>query len=484
MVLPRLAKIALFLPLCCACASSPSSRELENLGPVLAIGSGSDTLPEARGLWTSRAYGSVIDVGPEGIARYEWDGETCFALPEDAIGATETLSLDYRHVRFLPGGAWAVFKILDDEDGGFLYRRSAALPDPCRKARDWSRAEILEYFIRLFRDHYAFFEERGIDWQAIAAEARGRVGEVRNDREFFDLMAGMIDGFSDSHTKLLATVDGQRLRQQDGQGTTLPMVRGSIGETAWLVGIIDQLTEEVLDPGAQHVGNQRIIWGTMNDGAVGYIQVFTMGGFSGDDIAADGFFEREVETLDTILAEAFAAFEGTEGLILDLSNNRGGIGEIATRLAGYFAPGPVTGFTTQVPRTRLEPEDVIIRPLPIRYSGPVHVLTSDVTVSGGEIATLAMRAVPGTVQAGTTTRGSFSTVFSKPLPNGWVVELSNEIYRSPDGVIVEERGLVPDIPLDVYPASDPVGGHGRAVRALADRIAPPGSSLQDEKPAP
>jgi carboxyl-terminal processing protease len=459
-----------------ACASAPPTPTQTpaftpaDAGPVQPIGRGADLQPELAGVWVSAPFGSVIEVGPDGISTHEWDGTVCFPTPAAARGLTATTSIGYRYVRLSPEGQYGLFKIIGDGDGGFVYRRAAGLPAACRVQRDWDRAAILDYYTRLFEDHYAFLELRGIDWPAIAAAARRDLAGVDSDAAFFDLLARMIDGFGDSHTKLIATIDGERRRQQDGLGETLPRIRAGLGEGNWLVGILTGLLDGGLDPGARHVANERIVWGTLDQGRVGYLQVFTMGGFTGDDIAAEDFYARELAALEAVLTEAFAAMEGTEALILDLSNNRGGIGEIATVLAGYFAAAPVVGYTTQVPRTGFPPEAVTITPQAVTYTKPLYVLTSDVTVSGGEIATLALRQLPQTRHVGGTTRGSLSTVFAKPLPNGWVVELSNEIYRAPDGTVAEEAGLVPDVAIEVFPEDRPIAGHGEAIAAVLDVI--------------
>jgi carboxyl-terminal processing protease len=80
-------------------------------------------------------------------------------------------------------------------------------------------------------------------------------------------------------------------------------------------------------------------------------------------------------------------------------------------------------------------------------------------VSGGELATLGLRALPNVVHMGGATRGSFSTVLAKPLPNGWVVELSNEVISGPGGEVFEETGIAPEVPLEMFPVDDPVGGY-------------------------
>jgi C-terminal processing protease CtpA/Prc len=71
---------------------------------------------------------------------------------------------------------------------------------------------------------------------------------------------------------------------------------------------------------------------------------------------------------------------------------------------------------------------------------------------------------------GQTTRGTLSDVLSKPLPNGWSLNLSNEIYIDADGRRWEGVGIPPQIALDVFSAQDPTKGHVEAVRAIVAAI--------------
>ena len=119
----------------------------------------------------------------------------------------------------------------------------------------------------------------------------------------------------------------------------------------------------------------------------------------------------------------------------------------------------------------LEPQPFHVEPSRrASYLGPVYLLTSDVTVSAGETFTLSMRALPNVVHVGGATRGALSDQIEKPLPNGWSLALSAEIYRDPEGQWYEVRGIPPQLQREVFPPHDLAGGHARAVLALMDEI--------------
>jgi carboxyl-terminal processing protease len=105
-----------------------------------------------------------------------------------------------------------------------------------------------------------------------------------------------------------------------------------------------------------------------------------------------------------------------------------------------------------------------------RYLGPVYLLTSDITLSAGEVFALYMRALPSVIQVGETTRGAFSDTINKPLPNGWMLVLPGEIYRDPSGQSYEVHGLPPQRRFEVFPRNDLFGGHAKRVLVLMDDI--------------
>ena len=81
-----------------------------------------------------------------------------------------------------------------------------------------------------------------------------------------------------------------------------------------------------------------------------------------------------------------------------------------------------------------------------------------------------MRALPNVTHAGTATRGSLSDVLRKPLPNGWWVTLSNEIYLDAEGRHWEGRGIPPEVEIEVFSPDDPFSGHAEAIGAVVDLI--------------
>lgn len=433
------------------------------------------TEPQIRGIWQSRGYGRILDIGTHGVTQYEI-GATCYETPRSAESFSEMDSISYRYYRLLPGGRSAIFQLLRG-DTNVVFDRLDALPEDCRRPPVVTPGAVADAFLDAFERHYAFFDRRPPDHAPRAARVRSRIAPDMSEAQLWDALASYMDGLSDSHTKLIGEVaapgrdSSERRRVQDGQGATLPRMRATQGgESAWLVALIEQTLARLGDS-AHQAGRERIVWG-MLDGRTGYVQIFQMGGFTDrEDFGSDAWAEAELAEFDRIMDEAFAAFgaAGAKAVILDLSNNRGGWDRIAKAVAGRFTDRPYTGYTTVARGSGLAPFEHVIEPADgPRFAGPVYLLTSDVTVSGGELATLALRQNLRVTQLGGTTRGAFSTPLAKRLPNGWLLELSNEVFAAPDGNVYEETGLTPQVPFDVYPANAPVTGHLAAIeRVLA-----------------
>lgn len=455
-----------------ACASTSTAsdttqpwRVAGQLEPILTAGGSTD--PAIRGVWQSRGYGRLLRIDEAGVTQFEI-GATCYrpASSGEALSAMDSVS--YRYFRALPGGDSAIFQLLRG-DTNVVFDRLEALPDRCTETPATTPQAVADAFLDAFERHYAFFDRRPPDHATRAARVRAAIRPDMGEAELWGALAGYMESLSDSHTKLIGNVGGERRRVQDGQGTTLPRMRAAEGgETAWLVGLINATMQKLGDT-AQHTGNDRIVWGIV-DGRIGYLQVFQMGGFTDrEDFGSEAWAAAEMNEFDRIMDEAFSTFAdaGVESVILDLSNNRGGWDRIAKSIPARFTDETYVGFTTVARGLGLSPFPHLIEPASgPRFTGPVYLLTSDVTVSGGELATLALRQNPRVVHAGGVTRGSFSTPLAKRLPNGWLLELSNEVFAAPDGSIYEESGIAPQVPLAVYPASAPVEGHWRAVEAL------------------
>ncbi|WAS95483.1 S41 family peptidase [Nannocystis punicea] len=427
------------------------------------------------GVWQSQGYGYVLTVARGRVRLFDVAGDVC--VEQRDLDASVLPFFD--QVRLEPSGTTMVLSsALDPYE--FRFTRLTALPPACTPPTADTPPANFAAFAEFFAHHYAFFSLYGVDWPSRVAAARERVSDATDDAALFAILRELVQPLTDSHIKIEAEFAGathvhdgdegplERFLAADAarRGADPRQALQEFRRTYWLDGI----GRELLAGGGTIAANQRIQYG-MLPGGVGYLAAVSMGGFVDGDYDS---LRAELPTLDAVMNDALALFEArnARAVIVDASLNIGGYDFIGLALAGRFAAAPAVAYTRRAaddPQSR----GFAVRVEPAkgrRFTGPVYVVTSAETVSAGEILTLALRALPNVRHAGQSTRGAFSTVLEKRLPNGWFVGLSNEHYTDPQGENWEGRGIPPQLPLAVF---GPEGhdGHVAAIRTLLAQIA-------------
>lgn len=416
------------------------------------------------GIWRSRGYGYVVqfDAGKPKLF-HAVDG-VCYpdprpeADPDGILAVSRAIGPDT--IAFSSGPA----------DTAYVFDRLPALPKACAAKVNWTPRRIAAVTAQTFEAFYPSSQTRHIDWPARARIADKAAAKAKDPAALYDVLAGLMDGLDDPHVGLQATLAGDERDFESGEAATLIKVRTpskdadpAASEKAWLQAYKRGVMDGVLQGKGHQVANNRIIWGRV--GGVGYLNIVTMGAFDKDGAPDDP------AALDKVLDQALGAFAGAKAVIVDVSNNRGGFDGVSLRIAGRFADRARLAWSKNAAGAAdVVPQAFHVQPTGARrYTGPVYLVTSDVTVSAGETFTLAMRALPNVVQVGERTRGGLSDQLNKPLPNGWILTLPAEIYRDPRGERFEAVGISPDVGRPVF-AGDLALGHARMVRGLMDEI--------------
>ena len=137
-----------------------------------------------------------------------------------------------------------------------------------------------------------------------------------------------------------------------------------------------------------------------------------------------------------------------------------------------FADRPRNALTIQpfgTPSSKAETVTVVPSER-TRFTKPVFVLTSEVTVSVGEGLVMMLRAFPHVTHMGQRTRGYVSGILNKPLPASLAVSVTSQVIRSPHGESFEARGIPPQVAVDVFPADNVLGRYPLALQKSADLI--------------
>lgn len=429
---------------------------------------------EHQGVWASSGYGYLVDARAQPARLYHVADTVCIEHPQGEISVLDFFDLYRRE----DARTLQLSGVLDPYEHAF--HEIDALPVPCQPPTPNTPRDVFEAFVAYYAEHYAFFDLYGVDWAERTALARQKLSPDIDDATLFELMSELVRPLRDSHIKIEAQIDGERRVYDGNPGKTDIAVaewgarngiaaREAVGQfrrAYWF----DDIRDTLLAGQGVLAANGRIQYGMVAPG-VGYVAVVSMGGFvNGEGDTA----HRELGVLDAAMEEALVLFEDKQAraVIVDLSLNTGGYDFVGLAIASRFTEERKLAYLRRAGDDSMA-EDFAIWVEPAagrRFTGPAYVLTSDLSKSAAEIGTLALRALDAATHAGERTRGAFSTVLSKHLPNGWVLSLSNEVYTDPAGVIWEGQGIEPEWAIEVFDPQNPLTGHVEAVRTLVDAI--------------
>ncbi|MEM0962393.1 MAG: S41 family peptidase [Bacteroidota bacterium] len=436
-----------------------------------ALRAGDTIAPDAHGSWQSRGYGWVVDITAGGIAVYDSGPAGCVRNEEtesELEGSVPVFSRegDALRLAFRP-----------ENSTQYVFDPIPGLPAACATPPGDSPREVFDYLWTVMDQHYAFFDLHGVDWRARYDRLAPTVTDATTDAELKATVLQLMEGLDDGHLNMMMIVDGERdmvggkpPRQLNGAlqaafeaQDEIPSRRAFVGD--WVDRNRARLEAEILDGPMTASPNGRVRWGRAGD--IGYVAINGMEQFaSGDDVSLD----EDLDAVDAILSQVVRDLEDTDAMIVDVAFNQGGYDEVALAVAAHFADARTLALTKETHGAPDEPAQAFhVVPAGVRYLNPVVVLTSDVTVSAAEVFTIAMRALPTVTHAGSPTRGAFSDVLIQVLPNGWMMTLSNEIYRDAEGELWERRGIEPDEHFPMFSEGD-LDGHIDAIRQLAARL--------------
>ncbi|MGB0953597.1 MAG: S41 family peptidase [Planctomycetota bacterium] len=353
-------------------------------------------------------------------------------------------------------------------------------------------AETFDAHWERLEKEYPYFELYGVDWEAEKAFHRPRAIAAKNPTEFAWELARLITALPDPHVAFVPAIDTivdkwsvpdvqtKRVERRifvtswpeemapacpDGLAEdpfVYPEILSVCGQPA--VGVVEILaagplgTEfevrlrwpdgtEVdhvltrpdtanLPPESKHYGKEWLIHGRV--GKIGYLRIRT--------------FDPDVATLGpdgkmtTMLRAALKELADTDGIILDLQGNGGGLVAASDPFLGHFLQKTQrykwgnSGGKTRVIRTQSP-----------RYRKPVVALVDAGSASGGEWAARILHEAGRAVVIGGRTSGAEAAVHTSTGPDGSVVHYSAWPMIQPGIVPFQEKGIDVDhfLPLTI-----------------------------------
>jgi carboxyl-terminal processing protease len=167
-------------------------------------------------------------------------------------------------------------------------------------------------------------------------------------------------------------------------------------------------------------------------------------------------FNVWMAAVDPLFSQAIDDFRGSDGIIIDLRGNPGGLAAMLMGISGHFIDerrplgvmtmrsNPPLNFNVNPRRVNLRGERVT------PYSGPVAILVDALSGSASECFAGGMQSVGRVRVFGQRTMGQALPALFAKLPNGDVLIHAYGDFVTPDGTRLEGRGVIPDevVPLE------------------------------------
>lgn len=213
--------------------------------------------------------------------------------------------------------------------------------------------------------------------------------------------------------------------EADGADAVIDAIRGDEG-TEVNVSVRKDGTDEVQELTMQRaVVTQKMAWGQMLDGSVGYIRIENF---------HDGAAAQFQDTLDGLLAD------GAQALVIDVRHNGGGrVKEMSEALDPLLPEGTIMTLRTKDGDETVYSSDADMIDLPIA------VLIDDQSISAAEFFAAALQEYDRATLVGTHTTGKGRAQQTFELSDGSAVNLSVEEYFTPNGNSLADVGIAPDI---------------------------------------
>lgn len=163
------------------------------------------------------------------------------------------------------------------------------------------------------------------------------------------------------------------------------------------------------------------------------------------------------------LRKAVADFAGARAIIIDLRGNPGGVGGMAPGLAGLLFKEKASLGSMKMRGGSME---FVAFPQQNPFGGKVVLLTDHGTGSTSEVFAAGMQETGRATIIGETTAGAvLPSVFEK-LPTGHLFQYAISDYRSPKNILIEGRGVIPNVEVKQSRESLLAGGDAQLAAAI------------------
>jgi len=370
------------------------------------------------------------------------------------------------------------------------------------------KAQYLEIFDAAWQEvNDLYFDPtfNGKDWKAIREQYRSQMAVVKDDEQALYVILDMLFELGVSHLAALPTSmanqvepiatasgwAGLDLRLLEGQMVVTRVAVGSSAEQAGLqpgdviTSVNGKPVKEIYQEGLQtppynernQKGNKaykilQMVYGDIGKVVeIGYLDGKWRPGRVALELAKrPGKLEEGLEGLPSmytevvayeiqdgvgylrfsaflpgVLEEVLAAieqFRDTPALIIDLRGNPGGVFPVRKAIAEVLVGEPVLYFKY---RTRGGIENVYLERVANPYRGELVILIDDLSASSSEEFSGGMQSIGRATIIGNQSPGRCLAADIRPLPNDFILIIPTRQSQTPDGNVLEDNGVTPDI---------------------------------------
>jgi carboxyl-terminal processing protease len=468
--------------------------------------------PQSRSVTTLLTWEANVDV-PE--SRYSYQKLAA------AAGAPDPKAIDPSRTRVVRPGDPAlppdVAKLIEDArkaNPGAVTTVIRSAEPASAELSDSLRRETFDMVWNTINESYWDPTFGGRNWQAIGETYRPRAMAARDSKEFHELLNEMVNQLGQTHFRVLGpdrtrtigstralpgtlglshrTIDGQLVITSVEEGQ--PAAMGGIEPGFVITHVNDRAVAELQ---AELIEREPVL-ALRPDAALSRAVALQIGGDAGgaveltfldrDDRTVTKKLTRAERPLSTMnrlefesrwldegttgyvrlssffgdaaarLRAALEEMRGAETIIFDLRGNSGGAGDLAPTIAGMFARE--TG-SLGISRLRHGTREFNYEPAPRAFTGELIILVDGGSASTSEVFSGGLQESGRATIIGSTTRGGVLPSLAALLPTGGALQHVISDFRTPKGVVLEGRGVLPDIEVtssraDLIAGRDPI----------------------------
>jgi hypothetical protein len=300
-----------------------------------------------------------------------------------------------------------------------------------------------EKFWTKFKDNYAFFELKGVDWDATYTQYRNQVTATTKQEELISILGKMVDPLQDGH---ITISKGDDVVYKNRKPSAFKLEFKGIEKELWKTSFTTfQNGKFAPVKGIGPIVNDEHLYYTSQNEGIGYVRITRCFGML-ESLYSTKKELKDITFMLTLFDRIVNYFSETKGIIIDMRANGGGhSGDLLAKrfvmqegITHYKSTKIKGDYQTFTP---LRP--IVITPNKgVRYTSLIVILTNDKTASSAENFTLALCRQPNVTTIGANTSGMLSDMFEGKLSRNVFFTLSNDSYYTVDRILLEDRGLL------------------------------------------